>query len=658
MFSPEPDKQSASTGISARGIVTGLVLVAIISFIVSYAELVTKHILVGSQQLPPAVVGIFLLLILVNRALRAMGNRFRLSSTDLVMVYCMMLVSALTSARGVVEKLLPVLVTPGYFANPSNRWEAIFWPHIRNWMVPFDPSGQLHQPSPTRFYEGLRAGETIPWNIWAVPLAAWGILCLLIVSAFLCLAVILRKQWVEHERLSFPLAQPPLEMIREEASGKLFRNRLLWVGFAIPVLVYGLNGLHNWYPNLPLISVRTDLNQYFTTPPWNTMGGIPLYLSFAAIGFCYLLPSEVLFSLWFFFILSRLQAVVAASFGMQLDAMPMYPCYLFVGYQVAGAYIALMAYLMYMARPHLKRVVADAFARQETSSADELISYRTAFWGLMTCFALTVVWCCLAGLSPMIAFLEMGVFIFIVAVVMARSTCEAGMFMTETSFRPVDLYKMFAPVHTMGAENMTVLALLDGAFMRDQRGLVLTGFMDGLKMTDGSGTKRRSFLPGFLMAIVLAIILAGGLQLWIAYTRGGLSLYEYAYQGNSLWAFWDYQQYVAGGVAHFDWRAPVFFAVGVLFTVFLSYMRARFYWWPFHPLGYAVCGSWSMIILWFSCFFVWIVKSLLLRYGGHRLYARARPLFIGMMFGEFAMAAAWTLISALTGAPTPEFPWP
>jgi hypothetical protein len=53
-----------------------------------------------------------------------------------------------------------------------------------------------------------------------------------------------------------------------------------------------------------------------------------------------------------------------------------------------------------------------------------------------------------------------------------------------------------------------------------------------------------------------------------------------------------------------------------------------------------------------------LIKVPVLRYGGMKLYARARPFFIGLMLGEFAMAVFWTLISATTGAPTPEFPWP
>jgi hypothetical protein len=107
-----------------------------------------------------------------------------------------------------------------------------------------------------------------------------------------------------------------------------------------------------------------------------------------------------------------------------------------------------------------------------------------------------------------------------------------------------------------------------------------------------------------------------------------------------------------------SWQAPVFFVVGIVFTVFLSSMRAMFHWWPFHPLGYALCVSWSMTVFWFSCFMAWMLKGLILRYGGMRMYVKARPWFLGMVIGEFGMAVIWTLISVLTNAPTPDFPWP
>ena len=86
-------------------------------------------------------------------------------------------------------------------------------------------------------------------------------------------------------------------------------------------------------------------------------------------------------------------------------------------------------------------------------------------------------------------------------------------------------------------------------------------------------------------------------------------------------------------------------------------MRAAFFWWPFHPLGYALCISWAVSVFWFSCLIAWIIKGLILRYGGMRYYSASRPFFVGMILGEFTMALAWTLINALTGATPPVFPW-
>jgi hypothetical protein len=384
----------------------------------------------------------------------------------------------------------------------------------------------------------------------------------------------------------------------------------------------------------------------------------PLYLSFAAVGFFFLLPSDLLFALWFFFVLSRIQEVVAASYGMKMDNMPMYPCRLMIGYQVAGAYLVLSGYLLYTALPHLKRVCRAAILKEKLEDSQELMPYHVAVWGLIGCFGLSVAWCFVAGMSIWVAACELGIFLFIIAIVMARSTAEAGMLMTETSFRPVDLYRLFAPVHTLGPANMTMLAFLDSAFVRDQRGLLLTGFLDGLKISDGTNLRRRAVLPAFALGVVGALIFAGVLQIWLPYTRGAITLYSYPYQGNSLMGFIDYQSSMSGGALQADWRAPTFFGVGVIFTVFLSYMRSTLYWWPLHPLGYALCGSWSMIVFWFSCFVAWLAKVLILRYGGLKLYIRVRPWFLGMILGEFGMAVVWALISALTGAPTPRFPWP
>jgi len=48
----------------------------------------------------------------------------------------------------------------------------------------------------------------------------------------------------------------------------------------------------------------------------------------------------------------------------------------------------------------------------------------------------------------------------------------------------------------------------------------------------------------------------------------------------------------------------------------------------------------------------------LLRYGGMAMYRRARPFFLGMIFGEFFSAAVWALLALLFRVETPDYPWP
>lgn len=649
-------------GISVRAFLVGLVAAVAACLITSYAELVVKYIQIGFLQLPPVVVGLFVFLLLAGAWAKQIRARFGLNPQELLTIYCMMLFAAMISSRGLLEKVLPLLVTPAYFANEGNRWHELYFPHIKEWMVAFDPGQtdlRVTQLVAKRFFEGLRDGERIPWDLWVWPLAWWGLLALLMFGAFLCLGSILRRQWVDNEKLSFPLAQLPLEMVRDDRETGFFRNPVTWAGFAVPALVFTLNGLHGWFPSVPQLNLEVHLHQYLVNPPYSHIGYTPMFLSFAAVGFFFLLPAEMLFSLWFFFVLTRVQQVVAGSYNMEMPAMPIYPTKLFIGYQVMGAYLVLSAYLLYVSLPHLRRVWRSALGVEKTDDSNELLPYRTALLGLVLCVIGAAIWFVAAGMSPWLAVFELGVFIFIIAVVMARSTAEGGLLMTETSFRPVDLYRMFAPTHTLGPANMTVLAFVDAGFFRDLRGLVLTGFLDGLKIADGAQIRRRAFLPVFVTAILVAMVVGGIFQVWIPYHKGGgINLYSYPYQSSNVWGFQDYEPAMRGPVPGVGWQGITFFLVGVVVTAFLAYMRFAFFWWPLHPLGYALCASWTLIVFWFPCLVAWVLKALVMRYGGMRFYVRARPFFLGMVMGEFSAAVVWAVVAWAANVPAPVFPWP
>jgi hypothetical protein len=106
-----------------------------------------------------------------------------------------------------------------------------------------------------------------------------------------------------------------------------------------------------------------------------------------------------------------------------------------------------------------------------------------------------------------------------------------------------------------------------------------------------------------------------------------------------------------------QYHHAVAIGIGFAVTVFLNVFRLRFAGFPFHPVGYAISSSWSLSLLWMPLLIAWIIKTLLLRYGGLRAYRRALPFFLGIILGECILGSLWTLIGIALDVPTYSF-WP
>ncbi|GBC99038.1 hypothetical protein HRbin17_01559 [bacterium HR17] len=644
-------------GLSFRALALGALFSVGAVLIVSYAELVVKEIQIAICQFNPAALGLLAVLVALNGVVSWGLRRPFLRPHEVLIVYTMTVLAAMIASRGLMEKLLPALVAVNYFANPQNRWAESFFPHIPRWLVPFDPTGLERQPVARYFYEGSKG--VVIWSEWLTPLAAWATVVAGVWMCFLAIAVVWRRQWADHEKLNFPLTQPPLQLIDPTNRAHLWRNRLAWLGFGFSAFVFFVNGLNRLYPVVPQIRVAWTLNDYLTERPFNAIFFTPVYTSYAAIGFAYFLPTQLLFSLWFFFWLTRLQDIVLAWLGYEhmMVNMPLYPTRLYIGYQVLGAYLVLVWFFWRAALPYLKQVVAKVLGRNTLDDRNELMSYRAAVLLGAAGLLIAVGWGIAAGLSPMIAVVEFGVYLGVVVLVMARSVAEGGLMMTETSFRPIDLMRLFVPKHQLGARPLTVLGFTDAVFTRDLRGLLVTPLLDSLKMSEQVHLSRRALLLPAVAAMVIGFVTAAVYQLKLPYTHGALTMYWYAYQGNPRWAFEDHIGAIVGQDNPPGYIRG-FFLVGVVLTYGMVVARSHFWWFPLHPLAYALSASWTLIVFWFPIFVAWLIKSLILRYAGVRAFHRYTPFFVGLIYGEFFTAVLWAVHAWLTRKPAPFFPWP
>jgi hypothetical protein len=652
-----PPRAPRPRTLTLRALFVGLIGVAAVCFIVAWAELVTGQIMIGFLQLPPVVIAALFVLVLLVKGMRRISPRLALQPGEMVVVYVMMLIASMISSRGLMEDLIPTLVGVNYYADPGNRWQDLFYAHVRPWMVPWDPGGGIRQFISTAFYEGLREGERLPWAAWLRPIGYWLILVGAIYCAFLCLATILRRQWSDNERLSYPLVQLPLEMIREQRGRSFYSNPLTWIGFAIPTVLFGVNGLHGFNPALPQLRVEFSINRYFPARPWSDITFFVAYLSPGAIGFFYLLPVELLLSFWLFFLLAKVQDLFFSAMAFPPISTPHGSGDGYMDYQTMGAYFMLVAYLGAVAWPHLKGALRRAVSRQGPDDRGEMMSYRLAVWGLIASLTVAAVWLHQAGVAIGFAVFSILVYVFVEVIIMARGTVEGGLPMTEGAFTPMDISALAVAPAALGPSTLTGIAFFDAMFTRDLRGLVFTGFLDGQKLGDETGVARRRLLSVFIIALLISIPIAAIIHLWLPYHRGGLSLYSFTHYGNNIQFFRENAAWLQGEKRNAAGAAACFIA-GALITMWLAIMRVRYVGWPFHPLGYALSTSWTTMVFWFPMLVAWILKSAIVHYGGMRLYARARPLFLGMIFGEFCAAVFWTLIAAVFNIQAPFFPWP
>ena len=384
-------------GVTAKALGVGALLSLIIGAAVPYTNMIINGTLLAHNFSTPAALFLFFLLILgVNVLLRWVLPGYALRRAELAVVYIMAMLATSVPTVGFTENLLPIISGLYYYATPENNWAELIHPHVPYWLAPQDPVAVRH------FYEGLPEGLSVPWVAWAAPLAAWTIFILAFYWVCLCSMVIMRKQWVEHEKLVYPLIQLPLEMIRgADGPGRLvppfFRKGVMWAGFTIPFVIGVVNGLHSYFEFIPQIILFGEM------PMFRESVILRFDVNLALIGFAYLINRDVAVGFWLFYLLSFVQRGIFGMFGVSsTENLSRFANLVgpFMAHQAMGAMIVLVLAGLWMARGHLRDVFAKAFGRAggaDVDDADEMLSYRAAVRGLLASLAVVCVWLGLSG---------------------------------------------------------------------------------------------------------------------------------------------------------------------------------------------------------------------------------------------------------------------
>ncbi|HOX37792.1 MAG TPA: hypothetical protein PL033_07370 [Candidatus Brocadiia bacterium] len=630
-------------------------------------------------------IGILILMMLVlggNSLVRWRFEGRHLSFAELAVILTMLWTASAVPTSGLMRYLVPVAASPIQQQLHNPGW-AVVMPYIpRELMVSMDPSspeisgvfnGRNYirtsdwlPPHLSGFYNGSSSAGTfasllyrveiafhfllkgIPWKSWLPVLMRWGAYFVMIYAALLGWSFLLRRQWVHHEHLSFPLSQVMLTVLEEPERGRVFnsffRNPYTWAGAILLMVVHVLHGLHAYYPNIPEIPLRYNARPLFSNDPWWhapwCLQQGPIQPGVACVAF--LVPAEVTFSMWFFMVFYR----GLAHIGM----MKFGGGWMYLKYEIQqfGAYLVWFISLLYVARRYLAQSARDAWRMATLRSADVKQANREPAIAMLA-IALGTTGCCLwlrhFGMGEFWPMIYMSL-LTVQFVVLARVVAEGGAMFVLIGWFPSTILVMFFAPRVIRPEYLGAALLATAFFARDLREPITPFAMNSLRVMTSS-RHYRAGRTGILMMITLVfgMCVAAPVTLGIFYYYGAGRIIDWGVAGEAWGQFW-----MLASAIREPFRPGVLWGnlgVGAGITAALSALRLRFSWWPLHPIGMLLFNSYAMEQTVFSVFLGWALKVSVMRYGGNRTYQKLRPFFIGAVLGECLTCGFWMVVTVV-----------
>jgi hypothetical protein len=664
---------SEASGITPRGVGIGLLMVLVIVGMTQVLSIHYDAAEVGGDAPPPAPTYLlFLYILLAAPLLSRLSRRFALRRGELLLIYTLMIIAGPITHPYSIGFLVPHTVSPLYYNVNEPHWSA-FAPALPAWFGPGNPTAVAG------FFRGTHG--SVPWQAWFLPILAWSSLLIALFCVMLCINVLMRRQWIENERLAFPLAAIPLALTEEagrmDGGGRkrgdplgsvlsaiahpsqILRQPLFWLGVALPLALQAPAALHRYFPVVPEIPLR-DVAIVKTAaqlpPPWNGIGTLSFSLIFWLVGVVYLIPKEIALSAWLFYFIALLENVAAIWLGHAGEAPSVYSNAFPALYaQGAGAAFALTAITLYTARHHLGRIVRKAFRKDRAiDDRDELLSYRTALFGAIGGTAFILCWLCLAGMRLWVAGLFFGLmlsYFFIFARIRAETGLGMGVILWPKMLDEVML--TFVGARYLTLADLTVLHAVRWLYFGSATGSVMACQLEGFKLADVGGMRghRVGRILAWAAALTVPLALAWTLKTYYQHGFESMPIGNRNLNMVGSQVYWSYYDLSAALDTPKGPEAGGILAIlaGAGIATALSWLRVRYLWFPLHPVGFLAANSWGMQINWASFLIGWLIVVSITRYGGLPVYRRLLPLFLGLIVGDMLHEGVWGMVTWATG---------
>ena len=620
------------------------------------------------------------------------SGAMRLSGRELIVTLLIIFAGCWTAGASLNYHFSPTLINMWPIYSNSQQYqgtETIEYIPEHLW-----PAGGLNKigddvAEKKRVYDAFQTGSAlqdekgVPWDAWLMPIiGGWAPLFILVSLCLVALSFLVHRQWSRHEQLAYPIAKigsAVFERSENRALPNLFYNNMFKIAIIIVLLFHGVRFLHVYWPSgFPDVQTRTWFNFILEIFPVLKQSGT-FYVHyfnfyFCIVGISYFLAREVGLTL-------GLAPFLLAAFGAQM--------YLSTGSAVGsgdvsstrvGAYLVYAAIILYAGRNYYIPILKKAFFLNPKTKVEEdgvfaarllIISFTSLIIVLWLSFGLDLDLACLFSVLALLMFL-----------VFTRIICETGMPYLQSAWEPSAVIIKAFGVTSLGAAPIVLLYYISAVLLADPKESLMPYVSNGLKMGEDNNIKLKKIIMVFIFISVGAVFLSMGTRLYQQYTYGGNAL-------NYKWADYNVPKGVLGNASHDlslledlgERAAPgssegpgiidrianinpdsdlmTFMLIGGGGVLLFALLRFRYTWFPLHPVLFLVWGIGPLNRTFYSFLIGWMIRELIVKFGGGKVYQDLKPFFIGLILGELFMMAMGMLFALIyfmfTGDDPPVF---
>ena len=510
-------------------------------------------------------------------------------------------------------------------------------------------AGLIPRPDNLFSLEGLgfllKAG--IPIFDWTGMLATWGALIALILAAALAINVVMRRAWVDGERLPLPLARIPEALFGnsqdEGGFAKLWSMRVLWVG-VIMGLGWGLlRGLHFYNPNIPDTNINIVLAPYFGESMGDFWKDVNFKVFAVFVAVSVFVELNVLVSLVVGYFAFRSLFWLGSITGW--SGTVGYP---YAHYQQLGAVLAYGFLIVILTRKHIWSTLREAMRPSLRPGGNgEIFSYRTAYLVLAFVLGGSLVWAEMVGISPIGMFCFMGlmlVFTLVASKFRAESGMPSGYFMPANGALALIL---LGGIPVFGAEAVLLTFICSFIFCVSVFFLIPGAQIELMELGRSYEMKSRHIVGVIALGLLGGLIIGGWVFLGNAYAFGGESMkYDWAFV-EKPWYFGEFNVQLAAASSETASNASLFtpsniaFSLAAVVTAILAFLRQIFAGFWLHPMGFILGSTYMTELLWGSFLVAWVLRLVFVKFGGGlSVRSKLQPFFIGVLLGS---AMSWMI---------------